>query len=169
MLLPHLLSELRSRVDSRVDLAADPILRLGQSVDHLAERHVADHEQIDVARALFGSARDRAENERADDAIAERLERVADDVRDASGLDHEPAELLEHGARPVRLVMNLPAADAASQDACSRELLELALHDPRAAAHEPHDSAHVERFIGPAIGEREHPLPGLAEERRCEA
>src|SRR6185437_2781487 len=70
----------------RIDVPSELLLCWMQCVHHLTESHRANDHQIDVASLRFGTARYRAENERAIDSVGQRLKRLGDHVRQSGSL-----------------------------------------------------------------------------------
>lgn len=93
MACSKLLSELVSRVDSRVDLTAKFSLRRRQDRDQLAERDASDHEQIDVASGTSRAPRYGAVEERNLDHIPDRGDRATDDISGTEGLQEDSLQI----------------------------------------------------------------------------
>jgi hypothetical protein len=81
----HFLEEFGRSIHRRVDLAADAALGVGQRFDHVAERHVTNHEQVDVAVGTKLLAGGRSIDERSTNALGERTEGRSNNVGQAGG------------------------------------------------------------------------------------
>lgn len=93
----HLPAELCRRIYDRRDLASQGPVRAGEGIHNLAQRDVADDQQINVAALLQLVPRRGSENGRRGNPRRERCERPAQHVHDAGRLRQERQKLREHG------------------------------------------------------------------------
>ena len=137
-LVEHLANEVVPSPCPRAELLGRPARRVhgpGKTMrssardrSQVAERDFADDQQVHVARAHLGPARQRTEDQRDPDSLAEGLEKLAEDVHEPGRLDHEPLELGEDGAFRVGLVVDLDTFLPPREHAGLRERCELGLH-----------------------------------------
>lgn len=143
-------AELSHGVNDRVDVSSDSLLCGSRGIDDVCERHVADHQQVDITRTTQIVARGRAEDERDLDPSGEGDERIAEQVHDPEGLDHEPPQLGEDRASAVRLKIDLTSTHGPQQQVAAGEQLELALDRTRCTTGAAQDLSRVERLVGVA-------------------
>ena len=73
-------------VDARIDFSSEPLLRTCQRLHYFSERYVSNYEQVDVAGGAKLAAGRRPEDQSHYHALAERRERLAQQVGKACGL-----------------------------------------------------------------------------------
>ena len=91
------------RVHRRIDFSSESFLGSPQRCHHIAERRVANHEQIDVTGGMKLPARGRAEHERCPDLAGERHQPVTEDVDESGGLGEQALQLRKDRRLPVGL------------------------------------------------------------------
>jgi hypothetical protein len=99
----QLADELLRTVDRRVDIAAQPLLGVSERGYNLPERHITDHEQINIARGSQLPSCCRTVKEGYPDRFSQRSQCVAQDLSGASGLEEQLLQLDEDRRFPVRL------------------------------------------------------------------
>ncbi len=85
MAVADLRAEFSRRVDRRVHVPSEPLLRLYQGAGDRRERRIPDHEQIDVAVVPQFPAGRGAKDESDDDAVGKRRQRIAHHIGGSSG------------------------------------------------------------------------------------
>ncbi|HVS11150.1 MAG TPA: hypothetical protein VMS76_14870 [Planctomycetota bacterium] len=130
----------------------------------IAERDLADDQEIYIARAHLGPACQRTEDQRDPDAAAEGLEKLPEDVDQPGRLDHQPLEFGQDGAFRVGLVVDLDALPSPLEHAGFRERGELGLHGRGLEAEMPRQLAHVPAALGMEQKRPEHGLAGARHE-----
>jgi hypothetical protein len=143
-------AEFRRRVNDRVDVSSDPLLRGSRGIDDVCERGLADHEQVDITRTTQLAARGGAEDERDLDLSGEEDERLVEQLHDPEGLDHEPLQLGKDRGGAVCLEIDLTSTHGPQQQVAAGEQLELALDRTWCTASAAQDLSRVERFVGVA-------------------
>ena len=88
-----LLSELFSRVDSRIDLTSKFSLCRRQDGDQVAEGDTSDHEQVDVASGASRATRYGAVDKRNLDHVPDRGEGATDDISGTEGLQEDSLQI----------------------------------------------------------------------------
>src|SRR5262245_51207096 len=120
MFRQHLAPELVFRKDGRIHVPPKPLLGSLYRGYHVAERHVADDEQINVTGGMKLTARGRTEDKRRAHPVGERHERLAEDIHESYRLCKEPLELRKNGCLLVCLEVHLLAANLAAHQARGR-------------------------------------------------
>ncbi|KAF0246973.1 MAG: hypothetical protein FD180_196 [Planctomycetota bacterium] len=162
--VPDLRLEFGRRVDRRIDLSSDDLLRLHECSDDVPESRVADHHEINVAFRTQAPPGRGTENEGGADPGGEACERRPQDVDDAGRLDEEGMHLRVDRRAFVRLEVDLPSLHRALQETCSRQRAEFALYGAERGAREPSDLPEVEGFVRVKQEPGKDAAPGQAEE-----
>lgn len=92
----NLAAELVRRVHHWIDLASQYPVRLGKDIHNLAECHVADDEQVNVAVALEFVPGGRTKNERNANALGEGGQSPADHAYSSRGLHEQGLQFAEN-------------------------------------------------------------------------
>lgn len=156
--------KLVGRIDRRIHIAPEPLLRFGQGVGNGLKWHITDDEQVDVAVGPQLAPGCRAEHEGDEDAVSDRCQRLAQDVRHAGGLEKNRLELLEYRRLLVRLEVHLPSLDGASNQPGAGQEIELSLYSALPDPCVAHDLAQIEGFAGMPEQPAQDASPRAAEE-----
>jgi len=144
---PHFLGELVRRIDGRVDLAAKILLRLRQRRNHSAERGLPHNDDIDVASRLLATGGHGAVNEGYRDALGERGQSFAKNVRHTACLDRYGLQLRENRQLGIGLVVDLIALAGAYQHSRLRPAPQLALDRALPDARHADNLAQIEGLL----------------------
>jgi hypothetical protein len=161
--VPDLGAKLVRRIDRGIHVSPQPLLRRYQGGRDEVERNVSDDEEVDVAVTAQLPACGRAKDEGHSDLVSERRQRLAQHVDETCGLEKQGLELREDRGVAVRLEMNLSSLHRPAEQAGACERLEFLLHGSLGGAGLPDDLAKVERPLGMAEQQAEHPAASLAE------
>ncbi len=167
MTLEELGAELGRRIHRGIDFAPQPLLRRAEGLDDRRKGHVADDQQIDVAIVAQLPARGRAKDERNDDPVGKRLQRLTHHLDDASRFHQESLKLRKDRRFTIRLKIDLPPFHGPSKQPGADKRCKLSLHGAMRRAGLTHELAKVEGPIGMAEEPAEHAKARLAEEHRA--
>ena len=164
MAAPGLRAELGRRIDRGVHVPSQSFLRRDQGGRHDVESSVPDDEEIDVAVGAQLPACSRAKHESHSDLVSQRRQRLAQDVDERCGLQKQGLKLREDSSISIRLEVDLASLGRPAEQAGPGEPVELLLHGPLGGAGLPDDLTKVERGLGVAEQQPEHPAASLAEQ-----
>lgn len=156
--------ELVRRIDRRIQVASQPLLRFGQRVGHILERDVPNDEQIDVAVSSQLPAGCRAEHEGDDYTVSDGRQRLPQDVGRTRGLEEERLELWKDRRLTVHLEVHLSPLDGAPDEPGAGEQVELPLDSTLPGPGTAHDLAQVIRLAGMPQQPAQHTSSGTAEQ-----
>ena len=161
-------AEFSRRVHGRVHVTLQRALGFGEHVHDFAERHVSDHEQIDVAVVVQLASRRRAIHEGYANAIGQRRKCSSKHVGQPRGLDEQRLQLRKHRRAAVRPEIHLAPVGATRHEPRPDERAQFALHGSRRKAGLPHDLAQKELLVRPAQQPAQDQPPRSSEEHRCD-
>src|SRR5687768_8628791 len=146
------LAELLRGEHRRIDLAAQPPFSIAKRRNDVGQPHIANHQQVDVARRRLLGTRDGPKDQGdVNAAVAHQWrETRAEDVRRSSCLLDNRAQLGENGRLAVRREVHMIPAHLARDETGFGQLAELALNGTRPAADCTEYFAEVEPLAWPA-------------------
>lgn len=162
----ELASHFAQRVHARIDFACKGFLCRAKGRDNVGESGIAGDEQIQVTSGGRLPGYEGTINEGGGDVTAERLQGRTDDFHDSGGFHHELSQFREDRTAPIRLIIDLPAAQAANDDTGAGEALELALEAAEAGLRRSGDLAEIITFVGVSEEHSQDCAARLAEQHR---
>jgi|GEM_PF-2298686 len=114
--LVYLLMKLVDRIDRRIYLAAETILKGAERLYQVFQMDAPDHENVDITRRCLRTRRDGTENTGDLDSRREGLEGLAQKITDAGSLGHQATELGVDGTMRIGLEVSLLALANADDD-----------------------------------------------------
>lgn len=158
--------ELLRRKNRRIDIPRKLFLGGRNRVHNILERCVTDHQEIDVACRAELVSRRRPEHERDSNPVAERRNRVAEDVAESRSLCKQPAQFREDRRLAVGLKIDLTSLNSSTHQPGSGEQLQFALHRAYSSARLTCNLPEVVRLVSMNKQPGENPPAGAAEEQR---
>lgn len=160
----NLRPELVGRIDRRIHVAPQPLLRFGQCVGNALEWHIPDDEQVDVAGGPQLAAGRRAEHEGHGYPIGERRQRLPQHVGHTGRLEEQRLKLREDWRFAIRLEINLPSLDGTSEKPGAGEHAQFSLDGALPGARVADDLAQVVGLARMPQQPPQHAPPGAAEQ-----
>jgi len=143
----QLACELRRRIDRRVHLTRQLLLRRSKGIHDFRKRDRAHDAQVHVAVLSGLPACDRPVDKREAHAADQRLQSGPQHVRYTGRFQHDTAQLGKDGALVVGLKEHLPSPREAPDDSGLLQPLQLTLRRPLASAGVAGHLAQVEGLV----------------------
>jgi len=150
---------LRDRIRAR---AQEVCAEAGLQIEHLAKAHIRKE---DVVAKVLERRGDHPGLVHRSNALAERLDRLAQHIGEPGRLAEDPGQFLEQRAGPVGLIAHLVSRRAARQQPGRSKRGQLAMQRARRHPCQPHDLAHVEALLGMKQQQTENAAPIGAEQQ----
>lgn len=166
MFATDLRHELARRVHRRVHVAPQSLLGVRQRVGDRFERYVPDDEEIDVTARPQLATRRRAKHEGHVHAVGDECEGLSKHVGHTSSLQEDRLKIREEWRLPIRLEVDLPAANRAPEEPGAGQQVQLPLHGSQSGPRVAHDLAQVEGLVGMPQQPAEHAPSRPAEKDR---
>ena len=166
MLRPKLCSELRRRVDRRIDVPPESLLSAGQRSHYVLKGRVPHDEQVDIACRPEFAASGRPKHEGKDNLLAECGKSVAEYIDETGGLCKQALQLGKDWRLAVGLKVHLPSLDGAPQKPCRCQQLQLTLYSPHGSARMTGNLTQVIRLVRVTEEPPEDTPSGAAEQQR---
>jgi hypothetical protein len=160
-------SKLIRRIDRRIDVPADLFLRRSYRVHDVLEWRISYDQEIDVAGRAQLTPGGGSKHESDLDPLAQRRERVAQDVDEPGSFREQSAQFRKNWRVAVCLEIDLTPLNRAPQQSCSSQELQFSLHGPDSRTSLTGDLPKVVRLVSVAEQPGEDPTPSAAEEHRC--